>query len=81
MRRFFPVFLLCCLAVLQTVAQSGPVMPRANVVAYDDEDAIARLDYRSSPYYRELAGSWKQHSTDSSLTYTRQLDVAKTWRG
>lgn len=80
MRRLLPAFLLCCLAVIQTVAQNGPVMPRANVVAYDDENAIARLDYRSSPYYRELAGSWKQHSTDSSLTYTRQLDVAKTWR-
>lgn len=76
MRRLLSALLLSCLC-LAAVAQTTP---RSNVVPYDDEDAIAKLDYRSSPYYLELAGSWKQQKTDSSVVYSRQIDVGKTWR-
>ena len=76
MRRLLSALLLSCLC-FAAVAQTTP---RSNVVPYDDEDAIAKLDYRSSPYYLELAGSWKQQKTDSSVVYSRQIDVGKTWR-
>lgn len=78
MRRLL-LALLCCMATVPLWAQSGTMVPRANVVAYYDEDAIVRLDYRSSPYYLELAGSWKQQNTDSSVLYSRQIDAAKSW--
>lgn len=50
------------------------------MVAYDDERAIARNGYRESPYFMELAGTWRQKHTDSSLVYTKQLDVERTWK-
>ena len=53
---------------------------RVNVVAYDDDRDIERLAYRESPYYLELTGSWKQQQTDSSVLYTKQINVEKTWR-
>lgn len=79
MRRLFPVLLLCCLPLAPVAAQNA-VTPRSNVVPYDNEDAIAKLDYRTSPYYMELSGSWKQRNTDSSVFYSRQLDAGKAWR-
>ena len=80
MRRIFLAILLCLVASGPLMAQSTALPPRANVTAYYDEDAIARLDYRSSPYFLELAGSWKQKNTDSSVVYTKQIDAAKSWR-
>ena len=53
--------------------------PGVGVVAYYDESGIAKEAYRESPYYLELSGSWRQQSTDSSLVYTRQIDVEKSW--
>ena len=66
---------------LSWVAGAQPsVVPHTNVTAYDDEGAIAKLAYRESPYYLELAGSWKQRRTDSSVVYTKQIEVEKTWK-
>lgn len=81
MRRFF---LGVCLlfASLSAVAQpSGErLAARANVVAYDNENALEKLLYRESPFYLELSGAWKQQRTDSSIIYSRQIDVEKTWK-
>ena len=81
MRRF--LFGVCLLfASLGVVAQpSGErIAARANVAAYDDENALEKLLYRESPYFLELSGAWKQQRTDSSVVYIRQLDVEKTWK-
>lgn len=81
MRRFF--FGVCLFfASFSAVAQpSGErIAARPNVAAYDDENGIEKLLYRESPYYLELSGAWKQQRTDSSIVYTRQLDVEKTWK-
>lgn len=56
-------------------AQSG-----LSVVAYDDDVSVIKEAYRESPYYLELNGSWKQRRTDSSVIYSRQLDVESTWK-
>lgn len=79
MRRLLLCMMLLCAASLSAVSQN-PVAPRANVVAYDDENGLQKLDYRSSPYYQEISGSWKQRSTDSSIVYTKQIDVSKSWK-
>ncbi len=51
-----------------------------NVVAYDDNESAIKEAYRESPYYLELGGSWKQRHTDSSVLYSRELDVEETWK-
>lgn len=80
-RRFFAELWLLLAMPLAAVSQGAAVqVPHANVIPYDDEDAIARLSYRDSPYFMELSGSWKQRQTDSSVIYTRQLDVGKAWK-
>lgn len=76
------VFLAICL-VAGTIlwAQPTPASPaRANVIPYYDEADILKDAYRESPYYMELAGAWKQHATDSSICYTRQLDAEDSWK-
>lgn len=71
--------LICLLSGGQLLAQ-GLNAPHANVVAYDDENAIERLAYRESPYYMELGDTWQIKQTDSSIVYSQELTVDKTWR-
>ena len=71
MRRTFAVVMLL-LVTLGIAAQGFP--------AYDDADGIPNEAYRESPYYMELGGSWRQKHTDSSVIYSRQIDVGKTWK-
>lgn len=68
------------LGLATAVAAQHVDRPGIDVVAYYDEDDITGLSYRESPYYLELSGSWKQRQTDSSIVYTRQIDVEKTWK-
>ena len=79
MRRLLICLMLLCAASLSAVSQN-PIAARSNVTAYDDENGLQKLDYRSSPYFLEITGSWKQRSTDSSLIYTKQIDVSKSWK-
>lgn len=80
--------LLLCLTVLmlgsvalEAQQGNGNWLPaRANVVAYDDESGIAKSAYRESPYYMALTGTWSQKQTDSSVIYSRQLQVEKAWK-
>lgn len=74
------LLLLAAMSFASAQSDGGRVVPRANVVAYGDENDIAKLAYRDSPYYMELAGTWKQHRTDTSILYSRQLDAEKVWR-
>ena len=79
MRRVVAWLLVLLTVPFVSVAQPVAV-PRSNVVAYDDDGAIEKLAYRESPYYMELAGSWKQRRTDSSVIYTRQIEVDRVWK-
>ena len=56
------------------------ITPRANVAAYDDDADIPKLAYRNSPYFLEFTGSWRQKHTDSSIVYSKQVDVSKSWK-
>ena len=53
---------------------------RANVEAYDDESGIMKSAYRDSPYFMEFTGRWDQKKTDSSVIYSREVEVEKFWR-
>ena len=77
-RRFIAFFLM--LVSVHVVMAQGVVHARPLMVAYDDDKAVAREAYRESPYYMELTGAWRQKQTDSSIVYTKQLDVERTWK-
>ena len=79
MRKSLIALLLLTVCTAVAVAQQ-PMAARANIEAYYDEAAIEKLNYRESPYYRELTGSWRQRQTDSSIFYARQIDAEKSWR-
>ena len=77
---FILSFLGCASFVGAQNVEGARVPARANVVPYDDEDAIVKGAYRESPYYIELTGRWDQKQTDSSRVYTREIDVEKYWK-
>lgn len=79
MKRLLAAFLATVLCVPLLLAQA-PVQARPLLVAYDDENAISRNGYRESPYYMELTGTWRQKHSDSAVTYTKQVDVERTWK-
>lgn len=72
--------LWCCASIAEAQNVDGARLPaRANVVAYDDEDAIVKSAYQESPYYVALSGRWDQQQTDSSISYSREIEVEKYW--
>ena len=42
-----------------TVFAVNKVVPRTNVIPYQDENGISDLEYRQSPYYQCINGNWK----------------------
>ncbi|MBR6774567.1 MAG: chitobiase/beta-hexosaminidase C-terminal domain-containing protein [Bacteroidales bacterium] len=42
-----------------SVYEVNKVAPRTNVIPYQDESGINKLDYRQSPYYKCINGEWK----------------------
>ncbi len=76
------IFLLTAVLFIAVSAQKSNqhIPARANVVAYSNDDDIPSNAYTRSPYYLQLSGNWKQHNTDTSLIYSRQVDVEKTWK-
>lgn len=81
-KRSLAVWLCMLFAMPMALLSQGTALPsaHANVVPYDDADAAQKLTYRESAYFLELTGSWKQRQTDSSLLYSRQIDVGKVWK-
>lgn len=79
MRKALLVIALLCAWPLAIVAQH-PMAARTNVIPYYDEASIEKNAYRESPYYQELAGSWRQRQTDTSIIYTRQINAEKNWK-
>ena len=77
--------LLLAMAVLMGIPvraqQEGARMAaRANVEPYDEEAGIMKSAYRDSPYFMEFTGRWDQKKTDSSVIYSREVEVEKFWR-
>lgn len=60
--------------------EGSRIAARSNAEAYDDENSIIKLAYRESPYFMELTGRWDQKKTDSSVVYSRDIEVAKYWK-
>jgi hypothetical protein len=82
MRWLLPLMaLLCLLATPASGQRTGNcIKARSNVVVYEDEADLLKNNYRESPYYQELAGAWNRMETDSSVIYTRPLEVEKVWK-
>ena len=80
-RKVLLLALLCSLTGVLSAQDNGARMAaRANVVPYDDENGIEKNAYRESSYFMELTGRWNQKQTDSSIVYSRDLEVAKYWK-
>ena len=83
MKKGLLVWIAFCLCWVTTVAQSdmgARMAARANVEAYDEEAGIMKSAYRESPYFLEFTGRWTQKRTDSSVVYSREMDVEKFWK-
>lgn len=68
------VIALCCNVNAQdvgdwwndvAVCEVNKVVPRTNVIPYEDEDGIKKLRYMDSPYYKCLNGNWKFYWVES----------------
>lgn len=74
-------FIAALLAAFVCRSQTTPLIPaRANVAAYSNDDDIIKNAYQRSPYYFSLAGNWKNSATDSSVVFSRTIDVDKAWK-
>lgn len=74
-------FLVLSMTWLQAQPSQGAfVSSRSMVEAYDDEAGILKLAYRNSPYFIDLVGDWTHRKTDSSIVYSRELEVEKFWK-
>lgn len=76
--------MLLCLT-MQAQQQEGNddlrMAPRANVITYDDENAIEHLRYDESSYYMSLMSDWQKQTTDEGIAYSQYYDFPKDWRG
>lgn len=84
-RLFLPVFLLLCLTALQAQQPEGKdelrMAPRANVVSYEDENAIEHLRYDESPYYISVMEDWQRQTENDAVSYSQLFEFPKWWRG
>ncbi len=83
-RLSLPLFLLLCLNILQAQQLEGidnlRMAPRANVVSYDDENAIEHLRYDDSPYILPLDQDWQRSEVDGSVVFAQDYDFPKEWK-
>ncbi|MCR4660140.1 MAG: chitobiase/beta-hexosaminidase C-terminal domain-containing protein [Bacteroidales bacterium] len=70
--------ILSCLMAMAATAQEPP---RANIIAYEDENDIEKLRYTASPYYMALDNHWQRNENDTAVEFSRQIEVAKWWKG
>ncbi len=83
MRKGLLALVVLCLSGLASIAQmdgEARLSARANVEAYDEENEIIKSAYRDSPYFMEFTGRWNQKRTDSSIVYSREVEVEKFWK-
>lgn len=83
-RLSLPLFLLLCLNMLQAQQSEGidnlRMAPRANVVSYDDEDAIEHLRYDDSPYILPLDQDWQRSEADGAVVLTQDYEFPREWK-
>ena len=77
---FLVVFGFCWITSPAQKDVNARMVARSNVESYDDEAGIAKSAYRESPYFMEFTGRWNQKQTDSSIVYSREIDVGKFWK-
>ena len=64
--------LLLCLGVAMAQQPQGMedlrVPARANIISYDDENAIEHLRYDDSPYYLSVMEDWEENTNVAHLS-------------
>ena len=85
MKRFvLSVGLLLCLGTAQAQQPEGMddlrMAPRANVITYDDENAIEHLRYDDSPYYLSVMEDWEEDRSKGAVNYSQAYEFPKDWR-
>lgn len=79
-----PLLLLLCPLLLWAQQQDGieglRMAPRANVVSYEDENAIEKLRYEQSPNYLPMDDGWTEEVADGHKVWSQQYDIPKEWR-
>ena len=77
MKRVLPLlpWLICLCGMLQAQHPEGVegirMAPRANVVTYENENAIEKLRYEDSPYYLSLNADWHREEIDGHVSLPR----------
>jgi len=56
------------------------VPARANIISYDDENAIEHLRYDDSPYYLSVMEDWDENVNVIPSEYTQTYEFPKDWR-
>ena len=76
--------LLLCLLSLRAQQPVGMedlrMQPRANIVSYDDENAIEHLRYDDSPYYLSVMEDWDESENNTPTEYFQTFEFPKDWR-
>ena len=76
--------LLLCLLSLRAQQLVGMedlrMQPRANIVSYDDENAIEHLRYDDSPYYLSVMEDWDESENNTPTEYFQTFEFPKDWR-
>lgn len=77
--------MLLCFNMLMAQQQEGiddlRMAPRANVVTYDDENAIEQFRYGDSPYYLALDPDWIRREEDGRVVLSQDYEFPKEWKG
>ena len=83
-RLFLSVGLLLCLGASMAQQPQGMealrVPARANIISYDDENAIEHLRYDDSPYYLSVMEDWDENVNVIPSEYTQTYEFPKEWR-
>ena len=82
-RLFLSVGLLLCLGASMAQQPQGMealrVPVRANIISYDDENAIEHLRYDDSPYYLSVMEDWDENVNVIPSEYTQTYEFPKEW--
>lgn len=85
MKRVLPLLslLVCLSGVLQAQYPEGVegvrMAPRANVVTYENENAIEKLRYEESPYILSLNADWHRNEVEGHVVLTQDYEFPKEW--
>ena len=77
---FLVVLNLCWVSAMAQKDDGARIEARSSIEAYEDDAGIMKLAYRESPYFMEFTGRWNQKQTDSSIIYSREVEVEKFWK-